>query len=120
MQTNSIFYSDGDKKRARAEMSCARANIPHPDEYARVLCNVITQLSEYASADTVLMYFPTKSEPDLTFLALSALRDGKRLAFPISRPQTVRLISEKCGHSTSLPQELTAYTSRARALHAPL
>ena len=48
-------------------------------------------LKDYADADILLLYFPTRSEPDLTLLAHLALRDGKQVAFPISRTDSLTL-----------------------------
>ena len=48
-------------------------------------------LKDYADADILLLYFPARSEPDLTPLARLAWRDGKRVAFPISRTDSLTL-----------------------------
>jgi 5-formyltetrahydrofolate cyclo-ligase len=91
MQTNSLSYSDGEKKRARTEMGYLRADIYNKIEYERLLCEHITMLDEYKNADTILLYFPTKSEPDLTPLLQRAIDSGKSVALPISRPDDITL-----------------------------
>ena len=91
MQTNLLFYSDADKRRARLELSKIRADIYDRDEYSKSLCDGIAMLKDYEDADILLLYFPTRSEPDLTLLARLAWRDGKRVAFPISRTDSLTL-----------------------------
>ena len=91
MQTNLLFYSDEDKRQARLELSKIRADIYDRDEYSKSLCDGIAMLKDYADADILLLYFPTRSEPDLTTLAHLAWRDGKQVAFPISRTDSLTL-----------------------------
>ena len=91
MQTNLLSYSDADKKRARVELAKIRADIYDRAEYSARLCSGITMLKDYADADILLLYFPTRSEPDLTALAHLAWRDGKQAAFPISRTDSLTL-----------------------------
>ena len=91
MQTNLLFYSDADKRRARLELSKIRADIYDRDEYSKSLCDGIAMLKDYEDADILLLYFPTRSEPDLTALAHLAWRDGKQVAFPISRTDSLTL-----------------------------
>ena len=103
MRTNLLSFSDKDKAVARRELSAIRAEICDVTEYSKKLCDTIVLLDEYKSADTLLLYFPTKSEPDLTSLANLAWKDGKAVAFPISRTEdltldfrTVSDLSELC------------------------
>lgn len=105
MRTNLLFYSDSDKdkRKARLELSKIRADIYDKKAYSDMLCKNVAMLEDYKSADTVLLYFPTRSEPDLTPLADIAWRDGKQVAFPISRTDTLtldfrtaRTLSELC------------------------
>ena len=84
MQTNLLSYSDTEKKRARVELSKIRADIYDRAEYSALLCSGIAMLKDYAEADILLLYFPTRSEPDISPLADIARRDGKKIAFPIS------------------------------------
>lgn len=91
MQTNLLSYSDTEKKRARVELAKIRADIYDRAEYSARLCSVIAMLKDYADADILLLYFPTRSEPDLTPLAHLAWRDGKQVAFPISRTDSLTL-----------------------------
>ena len=91
MQTNLLSYSDADKKRARVELAKIRADIYDRAEYSARLCSGIAMLKDYADADILLLYFPTRSEPDLTALAHLAWRDGKQVAFPISRIDSLTL-----------------------------
>jgi 5-formyltetrahydrofolate cyclo-ligase len=84
MQTNFLSYSDADKKKARLELAKIRADIYDKQKYSELLCNGIEALKEYKDADVILLYFPTRSEPDISALADIARRDGKKIAFPIS------------------------------------
>ena len=84
MQTNLLSYSDADKKKARVELAKIRADIQDKQKYSELLCNGIEALKEYKDADVILLYFPTRSEPDISALADIARRDGKKIAFPIS------------------------------------
>ena len=84
MQTNLLSYSDADKKNARLELAKIRADIYDKQKYSDLLCNGIEALKEYKDADVILLYFPTRSEPDISPLADIARRDGKKIAFPIS------------------------------------
>ena len=84
MQTNLLSYSDADKKKARIELAKIRADIYDKQKYSELLCNGIEALKEYKDADIILLYFPTRSEPDISPLADIARRDGKKIAFPIS------------------------------------
>ena len=101
MQPNLRSYTD--KAQARRELSRIRADIGGAAEYSKKLCDALVSMDEYKQADTVLLYFPTKSEPDLTDIAARAWSDGKAVAFPISRTddlsldfRTVRNFSELC------------------------
>ena len=91
MQTNLLSYSDADKRRARLELGKIRADIYDKKTYSDTLCRGIAALDDYKSADVLLLYFPTRSEPDLTALAHLAWRDGKQVAFPISRTESLTL-----------------------------
>ena len=84
MQTNLLSYSDADKKKARIELTKIRADIYDKQKYSELLCNGIEALKEYKDADIILLYFPTRSEPDISALTDIARRDGKKIAFPIS------------------------------------
>ena len=84
MQTNLLSYSDADKKKARLELAKIRADIYDKQKYSELLCNGIEALKEYKDADVILLYFPTRSEPDISPLADIARLDGKKIAFPIS------------------------------------
>lgn len=88
MQTNSLVYTD--KSNARAELSHLRASLCRED-YSLTLCENIAKLDEYAKAETLLLYFPTRSEPDLTSLFQMAKNDGKQVALPISEKESSTL-----------------------------
>lgn len=91
MRTNTLSYTDAQKAKARRELSKIRADIYDKEMYSTLLCNGIRALQEYKGADTILLYFPTRSEPDISSLALAAWNDGKQVAFPISQTDALRL-----------------------------
>lgn len=80
------FTSFTNKRSARSFFASERDSISDAlrNEYENALCRAIETLAEYKNADLLLLYFPTKSEPDLRSLARHALTDGKKIAFPIS------------------------------------
>lgn len=66
----------------------------HPEERVRLSAALVEKLSAhpyFLSANTLLLYYPIQGEPDLLPLAKTALSFGKRVAFPISDPQTCTL-----------------------------
>lgn len=89
MKTNSLSF--GDKRTARAALLKTRESIGDGQGYSDLLCRGIAILEEYKNADTILLYFPTRSEPDLSPLAKAAWREGKKVAFPISRTDSLTL-----------------------------
>ena len=48
-------------------------------------------LDAYKKADILLAYYPVKNEPNILPIVLRALEDGKRVAFPISKPDGFKL-----------------------------
>ena len=116
MQTNLLSYSDADKKKARLELAKIRADIYDKQKYSELLCNGIEALKEYKDADVILLYFPTRSEPDISPLADIARRDGKKIAFPISVTKDCtldfRLTFASFPRPTSLRSARTEYASR--------
>ena len=81
------------KKEARRYFLDKRGAISADDIKMRslTLCEHILSLDEYKSASTVLLFAPTRNEPELSQVALSAYAEGKSVAFPISRTQTCTL-----------------------------
>ena len=75
-----------DKKEARAFFLPKRRAIDTDavKQRSAILCAHIEELDAFLSADTVLIYSPTKNEPDLTAVAQKAWAMGKNVAFPIS------------------------------------
>lgn len=52
----------------------------------RVLLKKTVFSDVYKNAEIVLLYYPVKSEPNVLPIAEQALKEGKRVAFPISNP----------------------------------
>lgn len=82
-----------DKKSARAFFAEERGKISQScgKELSGRLCEKITSLDEYKLADAVLLYFPTRTEHDLTPLVSDALRQSKKVAFPVSNTDSLTL-----------------------------
>lgn len=67
-----------------------------------IICKRMLSLQAYKNADTVLIYYPIKSEIDVLPIALDAINNGKKVAFPISEPDGFKLIFK----TVSSPHEL--------------
>lgn len=89
----SIHKCFSDKKSARAFFTEERNKISQNQgkELSCRLCEEIMSLEEYKRADTLLLYFPTKTEPDLTPLLSDAINQNKKVAFPISNTGSLTL-----------------------------
>ncbi len=112
MKNSHLSFTD--KRSAREFFSSERGSISHSlrEEYEKALCYGIETLDEYKIADTLLLYFPTKSEPDLRPLARRALLDGKKIAFPISN-------TDNCTLSFKEINELDELSVGAYGIHEP-
>ena len=74
-----------DKEELRHFYKALRKN-SDPADAARkdkMLCDKLFVLPEYAAADTVLMYYPSKGEPDILKIFGKSRSDGKSVAFPL-------------------------------------
>ena len=76
-----------DKKAARRFFIDKRKGLSSDELNQRSagLCEHIISLKEFTRADTVLIFAPTRNEPDLSGVAHKAWELKKRVAFPISR-----------------------------------
>ena len=92
-----------DKAGARKHFLAKRADMTDAEraDASLRLCEEILSLEQFASADVVLVYYPTKNEPDLLPVANAALALGKRVAFPISNTADLTLTF---GEITSIDQ----------------
>ena len=72
------------------------------DISSRILCNKILALKEFLDADAVLLYSPTKNEPNLLPIAEAALKAGKKVAFPISITKSCTLDFREISSLTEL------------------
>lgn len=97
-----------DKKTARRYFLDLRASLTSEEltEQSQALCKAIMALPEFHRADTLLLFFPTRNEPDLSCLAERALALGKAVAYPISHTETCTLSF----HSVGSLSELTPST----------
>ena len=57
----------------------------------RELIRSFLSLSEYKNASTLLMYYPVKGEANILDIANIALSEGKRVAFPVCRKETLEM-----------------------------
>lgn len=55
------------------------------------VCSNVFELSAFKNADTVLLYYPVNSEPNVLLIAEEAYRLDKRVAFPVSHSDTCTL-----------------------------
>ena len=83
-----------EKNRIRKELLALRYEIT--DEEKRCLERAMAQkflsLASYRYAETVLLYFPIKGEPDLTSIIFDeAVKAGKRVAFPLCHTEDCTL-----------------------------
>ena len=97
------------KKEARAFFLQKRREISADEVKQRsvLLCEHICDLAEFVCADTVLIFAPTRNEPDLLGVALEAWARGKQVAFPISRTEDCTLDFRLVGSMNEL--EIGAY-----------
>ena len=81
------------KKEARKYFLDKRKSISAEEISGRsaALCEHICALDGFSAADTVLLFAPTRNEPNLIPVALKAWSMGKRVAFPISQTDTCTL-----------------------------
>ncbi len=75
-----------DKQELRKHFTKKRNDLPEEQRRLgeKALCDRIISLPCFRDCDTLLLYSPTKNEPDLLALAEYALKNGKRVAFPRS------------------------------------
>ena len=75
-----------DKKSARKYFLEKRLSLSEEsrNRSSRLLCEKISSLDEFKKADVILIYYPSRNEPDLTPLAEVAASNNKKIAFPIS------------------------------------
>ncbi len=81
------------KKSARRIYSELRSNIPEKVRKKKscdILSKILT-LSAYNNCDTVLTYMSFGSEVDTEALILRALKDGKKVALPVSEYDSLQL-----------------------------
>jgi 5-formyltetrahydrofolate cyclo-ligase len=78
----------------------------------------IASLASFRFAQTVLLYYPIKSEPDLLPLAKRILSEGKGLAFPLCHTESCTLTY----HYVNSLDELTegTYGTKEPSISAPL
>ena len=62
---------------------------------SHIACKSITKCDEFLSADTVLLYYPTKNEISPLPLLDICLKMGKRVAFPVCQKESSTLIFRK-------------------------
>lgn len=66
------------------------------------MCSIFTSLASFRYADTLLMFFPMKDEPDVTYIAKEALAKGKRIAYPKCSKEDFSMVF----HFVNSPAEL--------------
>lgn len=83
-----------EKKELRSALLAQRLAIPTEEKQSldRALVELAVTLPAFREAHLVLLYAPTKGEPDLRPLARRALDQGKKVAFPRCQPADRSLI----------------------------
>ncbi|MCQ2435354.1 MAG: 5-formyltetrahydrofolate cyclo-ligase [Clostridia bacterium] len=61
-------------------------------ELDKKLCDAIIASATFRYAETLLMYYPKEDEVDINAVALAALAQGKRIAYPKSDPEDRSMI----------------------------
>ena len=81
------------KKASRAHFRRVRKDISSESRCLldSALFSNIASHPAFLNADTVLCYYPVKSEPNILPLIRHALSNGKKIAFPISHPESSTL-----------------------------
>lgn len=94
-----------EKNQIREEVLNKRLNIPSDlrENADRRMCDRLFSLASFRFAETVLLYFPIKCEPDVLKAVDRIISAGKRIAFPKCYPETsfmqykyVNSVSELC------------------------
>lgn len=82
-----------EKSELRAHLSAVRKSISKEEKLLldRTLVDLASRLPEFIDSDTLLCYYPIKSEPNILPLAELALSLGKAVAFPISHREGATL-----------------------------
>ena len=75
-----------DKSSARAYFSSLRSSLTESQrlEKSEKICKKILDMKEFSECDTLLLYYPIKSEPSSLALLDKAFSKGISVAFPIS------------------------------------
>ena len=88
-----------EKKRLRAYYRKERAALPLETRELLDLniCANLSELSVIKSADTVLVFYPVKNEPDILPFIKELYKMGKRVAFPVSNSDDCTLTFKYVG-----------------------
>ena len=99
-----IFNAGTDKPTVRSHFRAIRKEISEDRKSSldSALVSIISELPEFISADTLLMYYPVRNEPNILSLTKIALSLGKRVAFPISHTESHTLTFHCIGDLSDL------------------
>ena len=109
-----------DKKSARKYFLEKRLSLSedYRAQSSRILCEKITDLEEFLAADLILIYAPSRNEPNLTPLVETATKAGKKIAFPISVTEDCTLLFREISSISEL--RAGAYCIPEPPLSAPI
>lgn len=81
------------KTKMRHELLAIRNGIAEIEraEAEKAMVAKITSLASFRFAETVLLYYPIKGEPNLLSLADEVIKSGKKLAFPLCHAESCTL-----------------------------
>ena len=96
------YFSD--KKIARKYFLEKRLSLSEESrsQSSRRLCEKIASLNEFQQADLILVYSPSRNEPDLTPLVEIAVQADKKVAFPISVTDECTLLFKEVSSTDEL------------------
>ena len=101
------------KKKLRKEIQKKRDSIPIADrkKKSRIIAEKFCDTAYYTDSNNILIYYPFRSEIDVTFIIRQALKDSKNIIFPRIYKQELKLFYvinlskqlEKCAYGIMEP-----------------
>lgn len=117
MNNNESISATDAKKLLRTHFKEIRRSVPEgiKSKLNNTLVDLMSLRDEFKAADTVLLYYPTKEEPNFLRLAEIALSEGKKVGFPITHVKERKLVF----HQISSLSDLTDMTKGAYGICEP-
>lgn len=114
------MYVKDEKDRLRREYKKRRLDIPENEKrlFDERICNRFLSLVSYRFADTLLAYAPLDGEVDISQIVKTALKNGKKVAFPRCIPESFEMTFHYVKSEDEL--ERASYGIREPSASAPL